>query len=125
MSDLQKLERALKEEFGENMSVQYETEHEHLGMSLDVSSGKYCAMTMSKYIENLVTDVGVDGDRVADYPASVSLFAIPISEKLYERDRELFHRHCARVLYLATRVRTDILLAVTFLCSRIVCARAS
>lgn len=80
MSDLQKLERALKEEFGENMSVQYGTEHEHLGMSLDVSSGKYCAMTMSKYIENLVTDVGVDGDRVADYPASVSLFAIPCDQ---------------------------------------------
>ena len=122
MNDLQKLERELKEEFGENMSVTYGDEHEYLGMSLDVSSGSYCEMTMSKYIENLVTDVGVEGDRVADSPASNALFLIPDSDRLCEKDRELFHRHVARLLYLATRVRPDILLAVTFLCSRVACA---
>ena len=122
LNDLQKFEHELKEEFGENMSVQYGDEHEYLGMSLDVSSGGYCEMTMQRYIENLVSDVGVEGDRIADSPASTALFTIPTSEKLCEKDRELFHRHVARLLYLATRVRPDILLAVTFLCSRVACA---
>ena len=119
LTDLKKLEQELKSEYGENMTVQYGEQHEYLGMFLDVSSGKYCEMTMSKYIDDLVSDVGVDGERAADSPASTALFDTPTSELLCEKDRELFHRHVARLLYLATRVRPDVLLAVTFLCSRV------
>jgi hypothetical protein len=79
------------------MSVQYGEQHEYLGMFLDVSSGKYCEMTMSKYIDDLVADVGVEGERAADSPASAALFDIPTSELLCEKDRELFHRHVARL----------------------------
>ena len=104
------------------MSVKYGDKHEYLGVSLDLSSGKYCEMTMTKYIDDLVTDVAVEGERAAESPASVGLFNIIVSEKLQETERELFHRHVARLLYLATRVRPDILLPVTFLCSRVACA---
>ena len=74
LNDLRKLEHELKSEFGENMSVKYGDKHEYLGMSLDLSSGKYCEMTMTKCIDDLVTDVAVEGERTAEFPASVGLF---------------------------------------------------
>ena len=64
-------------------------------------------------------DNGGYEQRIHQSPASQNLFHIGDSKPLSEERRECFHRAVARLLYLATRIRPDILLAVTFLCSRV------
>ena len=64
-------------------------------------------------------DNGGANQRVYDSPASARLFEDPVSKLLNKEKRESFHKTVARLLYLATRVRPDILLPVTYLCSRV------
>ena len=118
LSDLKLLEQQLRLEYGEELKITYGKSHEYLGMALDIDN-TYCEMTMTKYIDDLVKDNGGYEQRIHQSPASQNLFHIGDSKPLSEERREWFHRAVARLLYLATRIRPDILLAVTFLCSRV------
>jgi hypothetical protein len=124
LKDLKLFEEQLRTEYGEGLKITYGKTHEYLGMAIDVRDA-YCEMTMSKYILDLVKDNGGYKQRVYQTPASDGLFNVLESKPLNEKDREHFHKTVARLLYLATRVRPDILLAVTYLCSRVTKATAS
>ena len=51
-------------------------------------------------------------------PGTRDLFKIGEKSKLFaEQSRELFHSMVARILYLAKRVREDIITVVSFLCT--------
>ena len=123
LSDLKLLEQQMRSEYGDELKITYGKSHEYLGMALDIDN-TYCELTMTNYIDDLVKDNGGYEQRIHQSPASQNLFHIGESKLLSEDKRELFHRSVARLLYLATRVRPDILLAVTFLCSRVTKATA-
>ena len=56
----------------------------------------------------------------SETPAAMNLFSIDESSDMLEDDeRESFHTIVAKLLYLAKRARPDILLAITFLCTRV------
>ena len=73
---------------------------------------------MLKYIESILSKLPPNG--ISRVPASLNLFSCDTSSKLLsDGDKALFHTIVASLLYLSLRIRPDILVAVTFLCSRV------
>ena len=91
---------------------------EYLGMTIDKSSGEYIEIGMCKYIEDIIISNNVRG--ISRVPASPNLFDISENaRRLSDDEADNFHSVVASLLYLALRVRPDIMVAVTFLCSRV------
>jgi hypothetical protein len=93
--------------------------HSYLGHTLDFEQilGKV-VITMEGYIADLLRIYEVRG--IAATPATNELFVIDTTAtKLSGADREDFHSCAAKLLYLAKRVRPDILTAVSFLTTRV------
>ena len=93
----------------------------YVGMTLDFSSEGEVKLSMKKYIDDIIDLYQVSGD--ASTPANKSLFNVDTNaEKLSDSMRETFHSRVAKLLYLAKRVRVDILLPISFLATRVTCA---
>jgi ribosomal protein L24E len=77
---------------------------------------------MQSYIDDIISNY-MDSDSLrqgAATPALANLFDIdPESEILGNNDKEKFHSLVARLLYLAKRVRPDILTPIAFLATRV------
>jgi histone deacetylase 1/2 len=87
-------------------------------MSFDFSSPGEVKITMCKYIEDLIRMCSIVG--TVETPSGISLFDQCESSTLLSKPQaELFHSYVAKCLYLAKRVRPDILLTVSFLASRV------
>ena len=92
--------------------------HSYLGMTLDWSKPAQVAVTMKGYIEDMLANYEVRGERAT--PASADLFSIDSSSPVLEFDlKEAFRSRVAKLLFLAKRVRPDTLLAVQFLTTRV------
>jgi hypothetical protein len=103
------------------ITVHTGTIHSYLGMTFDFSLPGKVRVSMEGYIRDLVLLVGVTGKAAT--PAGTDLFTVdPASTKLEEQDRERFHSIVAKVLYLAKRVRPDLLTTCTFLAGRVLFA---
>jgi len=73
---------------------------------------------MDKYVEDVLQVCGVEGN--ARTPALPDLFTIEFSSPLLDTEgREHFHSMVAKLLYLAKRVRPDILTTISFLATRV------
>jgi hypothetical protein len=93
--------------------------HSYLGMSFDFSTQGEVKITMKKFIDELMDAYNVKS--VSDTPSSNSLFdATKDSPLLDKKKSEQFHSCVAKCLYLSKRVRPDILLAVSYLTSRVI-----
>jgi hypothetical protein len=87
-------------------------------MTFDWSSEGSVKVTMDGYIKDMLALYEVEGTRVT--PALSDLFEIDAqSPKLSSELSEAFASRVAKVLYLAKRVRPDILLTVNFLTTRV------
>ena len=94
--------------------------HPYLGMTLDFSKVGKVKVTMEGYVTNMLDEYEIDG--TAKTPATSKLYEIDeSSEKLSKENAEKFHSRTAKLLYLAKRVRPDILCAVNFLTTRVQC----
>jgi hypothetical protein len=92
--------------------------HSYLGMSLDFSQAGECKITMDGYIDEVLRFAEVTGTAAS--PATISLFDVrEESPPLEERARKHFHSVVAKLLYLAKRVRADLLPVVSFLTTRV------
>jgi len=90
--------------------------HSYLGITWDYSTLGRVKITMEKYVKDVLDGYDVTG-RAAT-PASVNLFEIRESELLDSDDSIEFHSRVAKLLYLAKRVRPDILTPIAFLSTR-------
>ena len=91
--------------------------HSYLGMTFDWQVESKVKVTMSGYIKDMLALYEVEGTRVT--PALQDLFEVDAnSARLDAALSESFASRVAKVLYLAKRVRPDILLTVNFLASR-------
>jgi hypothetical protein len=106
----------LKDRF-HSITVRTGKVHSYLGMQWDFSTVGEVVVTMKKYVEDLLLDAGVTG--LHRTPASESLFQIRDAPMLETKEREKFHSLVAKVLYLAKRTRPDLLLATSFLTTRV------
>lgn len=107
----------LKAKYGD-LSVNQGDQHSYLGMLFNFDRiNRVVKISMNKYIEDIVDSLW-DGGSAAS-PASANLFDVGKGAALDRETAHEFHSRVARILYLAKRVRPDMLLAVSFLSSRI------
>jgi hypothetical protein len=116
-AELKKLVKKLRDVY-QDLKVTEGVRHEYLGMLLDFSEPGQCEATMRKYIADIIEEFGVTG--LARTPAGIDLFDIDVNSVALPTDlKDRFHRATAQCLYLATHVRPDILVAVSFLTTRV------
>ena len=90
----------------------------YLGMVFDLTMPGVAKVSMIGYVDDMLKEVGtVKGART---PATEGLFDVrsDIAE-VSEEQKITFHRHVAKMLYLAKRARLDCLTAVAFLATRV------
>ena len=108
---------ALEQKY-EALTVKRGKNHEYLGMMFDYTVPKMVKISMDSYVSSVIDDWPVS--KSAATPARENLFAIDSnSPALSESDKDALHSMVARLLYLAKKVRPDILLPVIFLTTRV------
>jgi hypothetical protein len=90
--------------------------HSYLGMTFDYSQPKKVKITMEGYVADVLEEYEVTGTAMT--PASNELFNIRPSNPLSAEKAIVFHSRVAKLLYLAKRVRPDILTSIAFLTTR-------
>ena len=92
---------------------------DYIGMNFDFTIQGKVTITMSGYINDLLEQCN-DFDGIVNTPASKDLFTVNENSVLLTPiDRERFHSVTAKLLYLAKRVRPDLLTSVSFLTKRV------
>jgi hypothetical protein len=112
----------LSAEFGKEapLTISRGATHEYLGMTLDFTEKGVAKIDMSKYVENIITEMPEDMAGVCPTPAASHLFEVNTeAEKLDETKKEFFLHVVAQLLFLCKRARPDIQTAVAFLCTRV------
>lgn len=114
---IEQLVEALRSEYGEVTVHKDEDDLSYLGMHLRIDGDKvYVSQLM--YINELLTKYQITG--VAASPATGSLFEDDGSHALLsDKEKALFHTQVAQLLYLSTKTRSDIMLAVSYLTTRV------
>lgn len=108
---------ALKAEYGEITVHRDECDLSYIGMHLH-SNGNKISVSQLAYVMELLTKYQITG--VAASPATGSLFDDDGTHALLsDKEKALFHTQVAQLLYLSTRTRPDILLAVSYLTTRV------
>jgi len=122
---LNKLEELLISEFGEeHINCVYGDTHEYLGMKFEYNrDDQTVTVTMAGYTQAVLDTAGLTGKESAKSPASPHLFEInEKAEKLSGEKLQSFHSLVQGISYMAQRVRTDLLLVIGFLKTRVSCA---
>jgi hypothetical protein len=92
-------------------------------MDITFNDDATVTLLMKEYLKEAIADSGMDTSRVAATPAKRDLFAMDDKSKHLEKKKgELFHSIVAKLLYVSKRARTDLQLAVAFLCTRVSCS---
>lgn len=115
-SMIEDLENTLKQKFKE-ITVHEGLVHSYLGMTWDFSIAGSVKVTMEGYIRDLLKEASVSGTVTT--PATNNLFNIRNISPLDAKSAARFHTLVAKLLYLGKRTRPDILLAVSFLSTRV------
>jgi hypothetical protein len=89
----------------------------YLGMVWDFSNSGEVKVTMDGYVSDVLETSNIQG--LARTPAGEQLFDLRDADKLTSVEAERFHSIVAKLLYLAKRTRPDILLAISFLTTRV------
>jgi hypothetical protein len=77
---------------------------------------------LAGHLKEAISDFGEDIVKLAVTPAKRDLFDInEYSLSLPLKEREIFHRVVAKILYVSKRGRFDIQLATAFFCTRVSC----
>jgi hypothetical protein len=79
------------------------------------------SVSMKSYLEESIQESGMlKFLKTAATPAKKDIFDITEeSEVLENKEPEVFHSIVANLLYVATRARPDLLLAISFLCTHV------
>jgi hypothetical protein len=96
--------------------------HTFLGMNIKYLGNGTASIHMPSYIREAIDESGLDVTKNALSPCANSLLHVdPDSPPLPFAKARRFHSVVAKLIYLGTRARTDILLALSFLCGRVTC----
>jgi hypothetical protein len=98
--------------------------HSYLGMTLDFNPNNAVEVSMKGYIKQLLIDYNIQ--KLSPSPASNTLFDQSDDHVLLSESENIrLHSGVAKLLYLSTRIRPDIQLAVNYLCTRVNCYTAT
>jgi len=112
---LDELSAALRNKF-DKIQEHRGREHNYLGMNF-IFCDDIVSVTMDGSIKDMLEEYGVEG--TATSPAIANVFDVSIDVPISEERRVVFHKFVAKLLYLSKRVRPDISVAVSFLCTRV------
>ena len=103
------------------LSVERGRQHTYLGIDLDYRVDGEVCVSMIPYMQEIIDEFPVDvTGRSAKTPAASHLFDInPEPVLLDKKTADVFHRTVAKLLWASLRARPDILLAISFLTSRV------
>ena len=104
------------------MRVSRGKRHDYLGMVLDYSTPGEVQVSMSKYLEGVLSDFPEEISGSATTPAADHLFQVrPEAERepLGEKKARAFHHAVAQLLFACICTRKDIQPAVEFLTTRV------
>jgi hypothetical protein len=97
-------------------------EHVFLGMKINFQPNQTVRINMEQYIKEAIIDFKEDVSIGATTPDN-NLFKLDTgAPRLKKSKSDLFHSIVAKLLYVATRGRPDILFAIAFLCTRVSCS---
>lgn len=114
---LREVIQQLEDAFGGDVKHSFDKDLSYLGMHIKIEEGRI-TVSMTAYLQNVLDELGVTGSVTT--PATAKLFVDnPTSRALGAQAAKKFHTVVAKLLYLAKRVRVDILLTVAFLCTRV------
>jgi hypothetical protein len=114
---LDEFEAAVTAEY-EQVSVTKGDKHSYLGRLFDFSEKFKCKISMSGFLECLLSDEDVDGSAAT--PATERLFKTrQDAQKLCADKKARFYSVVQRLLYLSVQFRRDICVAVSFLTTRV------
>ena len=110
----------LEAKFGK-MTVVRGDKHVFLGMNIAYNRGaRNATITMKDYLLEAIEESGLDITRAAATPAGKDLFDInEAAEPLPTAAADVFHSVTAKLLYVSIRARMDLLLATSFLTTRV------
>jgi hypothetical protein len=103
-----------------NIKVNKDKVLSYLGMTIDLQVEGYAKISSLMYIETLMTKYEVIG--IEKYPSDANLLTINESERLSGDEFEIYRSCVMSIMYLAKRVRPDLLFVVNFLAKRIHCS---
>jgi len=116
--EVTKMVKKLEHYFGE-MNVSRGKEHTYLGIDFKIENRKV-VLTMTKYLEECIDALGEAINTTASTPANNGLMHVNEESLLLEEGRkEKFHHVVAKLLHVCKRVRLDLQVAVSFLCTRV------
>jgi hypothetical protein len=110
----------LESHFGK-MTVQRGDEHVFLGMHVKYDRAQKTAnISMREYLTEAISESGLAIVKTVSTPASKDLFSVSAASPfLSKQEQEVFHSVVAKLLYVSIRARMDLLLATSFLATRV------
>ena len=89
-------------------------------MYIEFVGGGKVKILIKDYLEESIVSFGEDLGKKATIPAKSNLLKVDeISKGLHEEKSERFHYIVSKLLFVSKRVRLDIELAISFLCTRV------
>lgn len=117
MNTIKGVTKKLKEVYKE-VKIKEGNKHSYTGMNFDFSVKGEVKITMEGYINDVLKSYEVEG--TATTPAQIFLFEVREDAELLDSEMKAeFHSRVAKLLYLAKRVRPDILQTIIFLSTRV------
>ena len=95
------------------MTVNTGIKHTYCGMTLVFNNNRTVTIDMVDYLKEAITKFGEDCNKTVKSPVAMHLFETNDDQtKLNDKDKTLFHRIVAILLFVGLRGRPDILIAV-------------
>jgi Reverse transcriptase (RNA-dependent DNA polymerase) len=111
--------KKIEEKFGK-MTVTRGNSYVFHDMSFVFNPEGTATISMKDYLVESIKESNLEVSKTVTTPAQKHLFDIDeLSLRLQKEESEAFHSVVAKLLYVAIRARPDILLAVSFLCTRV------
>ena len=102
------------------MTVTRGREHDFLGMHITYTKQGTAIIQMRNYLVEALEESKLNITRTATSPAKKNLFDVDEQSPVLEQyEAKVFHHVVAKLLYVSTRARMDVLLPVAFLCTRV------
>jgi hypothetical protein len=109
----------LEARFGK-MSITRSPDHAFLGIDIHYGNDHTAYLHMPSYITEALDECNLSITKDSPTPCASSLFTVdPNSPSLPPARATTFHRIVAKLLYVSTRTRPDIVLTMSFLCGRV------
>lgn len=110
--DIGMIKRCLSAKY-ESITCKESGRFKYLGMNIERNQGEI-KITMGEYILDVTSEV----TKISKTPATKDLFVVSTNELIGHDEQDKMRSTVAKLLFIATHARPDILIATNFLCGR-------